>query len=62
MDRSLYVLAHGPSTFRDPSFIPWTRRVQMGEPGLLDDHDSPLFPFCFDIVAADEAQDFTEGE
>jgi len=61
MDRVLYVMTHGPSVFRDDKFIPWAARVnRFGEMDLLDDEGTPLYPFFYDVVCADEAQDFTE--
>ena len=61
MDRVLYVLKFGPSVLRDDHFIPWTDRVnQFGEIDLLNAEGEPLYPFFYDIVCADEAQDFTE--
>ena len=61
VDRSIYVLKFGPSVFREDHFIPWTERVnQRGEMNLLDEDGNPLYPFFFDLVCADEAQDFTE--
>ncbi|KAL7538711.1 hypothetical protein ACHAXR_008739 [Thalassiosira sp. AJA248-18] len=61
MDRVLYILKCGPSVFRDDRFIPWTDRVnRFGEMDLLNDEGEPLYPFFYDIVCADEAQDFTE--
>lgn len=63
MDRCLYVLKHGPSVFREDLFIPWADRVnRWGEVELLDDEGEPLYPFFYDIVCADEAQDFTETD
>lgn len=59
MDRVLYVMRHGPSVFREDKFIPWTTRVnKFGEMDLLDDEGAPLYPFFYDVVCADEAQDF----
>lgn len=59
MDRVLYVMKHGPSVFREDEFIPWTSRVnKFGEMELLDDEGAPLYPFFYDVVCADEAQDF----
>ena len=61
MDRVLFVLKHGPSVFRDDHFIPWAHRVNnFGQIELLDDEGEPLYPFFWDIVCADESQDFTE--
>ena len=58
-DRSIYILTHGPSVYRDSVFIPWRDRVNRGgEIDLLDDEGGPRAPFCFDMVFADEAQDF----
>jgi len=60
-DRSMYVLKWGPSVYRDKYFVSWAKRVnQRGESELLDEDGNPLFPFFFDLVCADEAQDFTE--
>ncbi len=62
MDRVLYVLRHGPSVFRDDKFIPWAARVnRFGEMDLLDDEGTPLAPFFYDVVCADEAQDFVSA-
>ena len=59
MDRVQYVMMHGPTVFRDDKFIPWAERVnRFGEMDLLDDEGVPMFPFFFDTVCADEAQDF----
>jgi hypothetical protein len=59
MDRVLYVMRHGPTVFREDKFIPWTTRVnKFGEMDLLDDDGAPLYPFFYDVVCADEAQDF----
>ena len=59
MERVLYVLTHGPTVFRDDKFIPWAARVnKFGEMDLLDDEGAPLYPFFYDVVCADEAQDF----
>lgn len=59
MDRIQYVMMHGPTVFRDDKFIPWAERVnRFGEMDLLDDEGVPKFPFFFDSVCADEAQDF----
>ena len=59
MDRVLYVMRHGPTVFRDDKFIPWAARVnRFGEMDLLDDEGAPLYPFFYDVVCADEAQDF----
>jgi len=45
--------------FRDDMFIPWAARVnKFGEMDLLDDEGTPLYPFFYDVVCADEAQDF----
>ena len=54
-------MKHGPSVFREDEFIPWTSRVnKYGQMELLDDEGEPLYPFFYDIVCADESQDFTE--
>lgn len=59
--RALYVFQFGPSVYRDELFTPWVTRVnKWGEVDLLNDDGNPLFPFFFDCVSADEAQDFTE--
>ena len=59
MDRVLYVIRHGPTVFREDNFIPWATRVnKFGEMNLLDDDGVPLYPFFYDLVCADEAQDF----
>ena len=61
VDRSMYILKHGPSVFREKDFVPWAERVnRRGEVDLLDEEGSPLWPFLYDNVFADEAQDFTE--
>ena len=62
MDRALYVLRFGPSVFREEKFIPWPVRVnKFGEMDLLNEEmTEPRYPFFYDIVCADEAQDFTE--
>jgi len=54
-DRVMYVLKHGPNVFREEKFIPWIYQVK----DVLDDDGLPLYPFFFDIVCADESQDFT---
>lgn len=53
---------HGPSVFRDAQFVSWAKRVnEYGEvDGLLNEDGDPLYPFFWDLVAADEAQDFME--
>ena len=59
MDRVLYVIRHGPTVFREDIFIPWAKRVnKFGEMDLLDEEGVPLYPFFYDLVCADEAQDF----
>lgn len=63
MDRVLYVLTHGPSVFREDKFISWAARVsRFGEMALLDDEGMPLYPFFYDVVCADEAQDFVSAD
>ena len=57
-DRVMYVLKHGPNVFREEKFVPWIYHVK----GVLDDDGLPLYPFFFDMVCADESQDFTELE
>lgn len=59
-DRVMYVLKHGPCVFREEKFVPWTHRVS--KDGVFDDDGLPLYPFFFDMVCADESQDFTELE
>lgn len=66
-DRVMYVLKHGPCVFSEEKFVPWTHRVshqdpQVSKDGILDDEGSPQYPFFFDIVCADESQDFTQLE
>ena len=63
-DRVLYILRYGPSVFQDERFIPWAQRVNSyGETdGLLNEEGNPLYPFFWELVTADEAQDFTEVE
>lgn len=61
IDRSMYILKFGPNVYREKLFISWAERVnQRGENDLLDEDGEPLWPFYFDMVCADEAQDFTE--
>ncbi|KAL7541991.1 hypothetical protein ACHAXR_011413 [Thalassiosira sp. AJA248-18] len=61
IDRVHYVLTHGPSVFREEHFTPWADRVnRFGEMDLLNGEGEPLYPFFYDVVCADEAQDFTE--
>lgn len=57
-----HVLRFGPSVFRDDQFISWARRVNsFGEvDGLLNEEGDPLYPFFWELIAADEAQDFME--
>lgn len=63
MDRVLYVLTHGPSVFREDKFISWAARVnRLGEMDLLDDEGTPQYPFFYDVVCADEAQDFVSAD
>ena len=60
-DRSLYIIKYGPSAYREKAFVPWAERVNhRGETNLLDEEGNPLYPFFADMVALDEAQDFTE--
>lgn len=57
-------MKHGPSVFTEHSYKSWERRAyQFGEPDLLEaDGESPLFPYFYDMVFADEAQDFSETD
>ena len=57
-DRVMHVLKHGPNVFREEKFVPWIYQAK----DVLDDDGLPLYPFFFDIVCADESQDFTELE
>lgn len=61
-DRLLYILKWGPSVFANPQFVSWEERAyKRGEVELLEeDGDAPLAPFFYNMVVADEAQDFTE--
>lgn len=57
MDRTLYILEHGPSVYREEEMISWSNRVnKRGEIDLLDDEGKPLYPFFFKRVFVDEAQ------
>lgn len=61
-DRVLFILKHGPSSFSDREYKSWERRAyREGDVSLLEaDGESPLSPFFYDLVFADEAQDFSE--
>jgi hypothetical protein len=61
-DRVLYILKWGASVFSDHEFISWEERAfQRGEFELVEeDGETPLAPFFYDTVFADEAQDFSE--
>jgi hypothetical protein len=62
-DRLLYIMEHGPSVFAHQDFVSWEERIyKRGEIELLEeaDGDSPLTPFFYHMVYADEAQDLTE--
>lgn len=61
-DRVMYVIKHGPSVYNDVEFISWSQRVRRYydcvQEDILDDEGGPLYPFFFDMVYADESQDF----
>jgi len=57
-DRSMYILRHGPSVFREDIFVSWTDTFDQA--GVVDKSGNPLFPFFYDMVCCDESQDFTE--
>lgn len=61
-DRVLYVLRWGPTVFSEKVFVSWeVRAFRRGQTELLDkDGESPLYPFFFDLIMVDEAQDFSE--
>jgi superfamily I DNA/RNA helicase len=61
-DRVIHILKYGPNVYSDKEFLSWEKRVrERGELDLLDtDGRSPLSPFFYDMVFADEAQDFSE--
>jgi hypothetical protein len=61
-DRVLYIFKYGTSVFREKEFLSWEERAfKRGEIELLEaDGDSPLAPFFYHMVFADEAQDLTE--
>ena len=63
-DRVMYVFVYGPSVFSENYHLSWLQRVyKFGEADyLLDEDGEPLFPFFWDLVCLDEAQDFTEFE
>lgn len=50
-DRTIYVLKHGPSVFKEEVYLSWTERVKRGEMDLLDEEGDPLHPFFFDLVS-----------
>jgi len=57
MDRTLYILKHGPAPFSECPYVSWIDRINKhGDATVMD------FPFFFDEVAADESQDFTESD
>ena len=60
-DRVTYVLRHGPSVYRDATYMSWKDRLKRGEVELLDEEGSPMHPFFFDMVASDEGQDFVSS-
>ena len=55
-DRSMYILRHGPSVFRQDNFVSWTETFDQA--GVVDKSGNPLFPFFYDMVCCDESQDF----
>jgi len=59
-DRVMHVLKNGPTPFQDEDFLSWEERYRRGEPGLVDRDGVPCSPFFYDLVCADEAQDFSE--
>ena len=57
MDRTLYILKHGPASFSEYPFVSWKDRLDKHGDTTVKD-----FPFFFHKVAADESQDFTESD
>ena len=54
-DRTMYVLKHGPSVFKEEVYLSWTERVvKRGEMDLLDEEGDPLHPFFFDMVSTSQ--------
>ena len=53
MDRTLYCLKHGPPPLSEFRYVSWQDRYDT----TFED-----FPYFFDVVCADEGQDFTESD